>query len=129
MVEQFNLNNLSGLSETEVAHCLTQEGYNELPSTQNRSVLKIVLEIVREPIFLLLLGCGTIYLLLGDAQEAFILLGFIFLIVGINLYQEQKTERSLEALRDLSSPRALVIRDGTRQRIPGRAVVRSPALV
>jgi P-type Ca2+ transporter type 2C len=83
MIEQSNLDTLSGLSQTEVAHCLTQEGYNELPSTQNRSVLKIVLEIVREPIFLLLVGCGTIYLLLGEAQEASILLGFIFLIVGI----------------------------------------------
>ncbi len=129
MVEQYNLNSLSGLSDTEVVHCLEQEGYNELPSTQNRGLLEIVLEIVREPIFLLLIGCGTIYLLLGDAQEASILLGFIFLIVGINLYQEQKTERSLEALRDLSSPRALVIRDGTRKRIPGREVVRGDVLV
>jgi Ca2+-transporting ATPase len=119
----------AGLSQLEVAARLNQEGYNEFPSTQHRTFLAIALEIVQEPIFLLLIACGIIYLFLGDAQEALILLGFIFFIVGINLYQEQKTERSLDALRDLSSPRALVIRDGERQRIAGREVVRDDLLV
>ena len=73
--------------------------------------------------FLLLLACGTIYLLLGDVQEALMLLGFVFVVLGITLYQERKTERALEALRDLSSPRALVIRGGERKRIAGREVV------
>jgi P-type Ca2+ transporter type 2C len=119
----------SGLSESIANQRLKQEGYNELPSTQHRSVLFIIFEIVKEPIFLLLVTCGVIYLFLGDKQEALILLGFVFFIVGINLYQEQKTERSLEALRDLSSPRALVIRDGDRKRIAGRNVVRGDILV
>jgi len=119
----------TGLSDQEAADRLKQEGYNELPSTQHRNFLAIAWEIVREPIFLLLISCGVIYLFLGDAQEALILLGFVFFIVGINLYQEQKTERSLEALRDLSSPRALVIRDGERQRIAGREVVRGDLIV
>nr|WP_243687509.1 hypothetical protein [Methanobacterium formicicum] len=70
----------------------------------------IVLEVIREPMFLLLIGCGTIYLILGDLQEALMLLAFVFVIMGITFYQERKTERTLEALRDLSSPRALVIR-------------------
>ena len=74
--------------------------------------------------FLLLVACGAIYLLLGDLQEALILLGFVLLVAGITLYQERKTERALEALRDLTSPRALVIRDGARRRIAGREVVR-----
>ncbi|MGA7933084.1 MAG: cation-translocating P-type ATPase [Kovacikia sp.] len=120
---------LKGLSELEAADRLRQEGLNELPSTQHRTFADIILEIIQEPIFLLLVGCGVIYLFLGDAQEALILLGFVFFIVGINLYQEQKTERSLEALRDLSSPRALVIRDGERQRIAGRDVVRGDLIV
>lgn len=122
--QQFN-----GLSQQEAIDRLQRDGYNELPSTQHRTFLAIAWEIVREPIFLLLLACGTIYLFLGDAQEALILLGFVIFIVAINLYQEQKTERSLEALRDLSSPRALVIRDGERQRIAGREVVRGDLLV
>lgn len=70
-----------------------------------------------------------IYWILGDLQEALILLGFVFFITGISLYQEGKTEHALEALRDLSSPRALVIRDGERKRIAGREVVRGDFLV
>jgi Ca2+-transporting ATPase len=129
MVASTQNSQFTGLSEQEVANRLKQDGYNELPSTQQRNFLAIAWEIVREPIFLLLISCGVIYLFLGDAQEALILLGFVFFIVGINLYQEQKTERSLEALRDLSSPRALVIRDGERQRIAGREVVQGDVIV
>lgn len=119
----------TGLSKAEVATRLKQKGYNELSSTQPRTFVAIALEIVQEPIFLLLIAYGVIYLFLGDAQESLILLGFVFFLVGINLYQEQKTERSLKALRDLSSPCALVIRDGERQRIAGREVVRADLLL
>ena len=129
MTHKIEVQSLRGLSALTAGDRLKQEGYNELPSTQHRQIWEIALEIFQEPIFLLLLGCGIIYLFLGDAQEALILLGFIFFIVGINLYQEQKTEKSLEALRDLSSPRALVIRDGKRQRIAGREVVREDVIV
>ena len=73
--------------------------------------------------FLLLVAGGLIYLLLGDLQGALMLLGFVFVVMGITLFQERKTERALEALRDLSSPRALVIRDGEHKRIAGREVV------
>ena len=112
-----------GLSEAEVAARLQQHGYNELPSSKGRSIFATAWDVVREPMFLLLLACGTIYLLLGDVQEAVMLLGFVFVVLGITLYQERKTERALEALRDLSSPRALVIRGGERKRIAGRDVV------
>jgi Ca2+-transporting ATPase len=78
---------------------------------------------------LLLVAAGTLYLFLGDLAEALLLIGSIFLIVGINLYQERRTERALEALRDLSSPRARVIRDGEQVRVPGREVVRGDVLV
>jgi P-type Ca2+ transporter type 2C len=120
---------LTGLSDAEAAHRLRAEGHNEIPSAQQRSILAIAWDVAREPMFLLLLACGTIYLLLGDVQEAFMLLGFVFIVLGITLYQERKTERALEALRDLSSPRALVIRDGIHKRIAGRDVVRDDLLV
>lgn len=77
----------------------------------------------------LLVGCGVIYLLLGDRAEALMLLVSIFVIIGIELAQQHKTERALEALRDLSSPRAHVVRDGMAQRIPGRDVVRGDVLL
>ncbi len=118
-----------GLSSLEAHTRLRQEGYNELPASDRRTFWTIALEIIQEPIFLLLVACGVIYWMLGDAQEALILMGFVLFIVAINLYQEQKTEKSLEALRDLSSPRALVIRDGNRQRIAGREVVRGDLVI
>jgi len=118
-----------GLSDQEVGERLARDGYNELPVTNRRSFFKILYDIVREPMFILLIACGIIYLFLGDVQEAVMLLGFVFVIIGITLYQEQKTEKALEALRNLTSPRALVIRNGEQQRIPGREVVRDDIIL
>jgi len=119
----------TGLSSATAMLRLKREGYNELASTRSRSLLSIAWETIQDPIFLLLVGGGIIYWILGDLQEALILLGFVLFIMGISLYQEGKTEHALEALRDLSSPRALVIRDGQRTRIAGREVVRGDLLV
>jgi Ca2+-transporting ATPase len=128
-VEAFDIASIRGLSEAEAADRLRIEGYNELPSSRKRSIFAIAVDVIREPMFLLLVACGTIYLILGDVEEAFMLLGFVFVVMGITLYQERKTERALEALRDLSSPRALVIRDGVEHRIAGREVVRGDILI
>jgi len=124
MIKPFDATTVPGLSEPEAAVRLKQEGYNELASSNRRRIWAIAWETVQDPIFLLLGGGGIIYWILGDLQEALILLGFVFFITGISLYQEGKTEHALEALRDLSSPRSLVIRDGQRKRIAGREVVR-----
>jgi P-type Ca2+ transporter type 2C len=119
----------TGLTESQVLTRQQQEGYNELSSGKSRSLLAIAADTIRDPIFLLLLGGGVIYWILGDLQEALILLGFVVFIAGISLYQEGKTEHALAALRDLSSPRALVVRDGQRKRIAGREVVREDILI
>ncbi len=129
MNTQPGIDTLPGLSEAEATLRLQQHGYNELPSSKSRSIFATAWDVVREPMFLLLLACGTIYLVLGDVQEAVMLLGFVFVVLGITLYQERKTERALEALRDLSSPRALVIRGGERKRIAGRDVVPDDVVV
>ncbi len=120
----FDETNLQGLTDQQVRERLARDGYNEIPSAGKRTWLHSLLDVMREPMFLLLIACGVLYLLLGDTREALMLLGFVGVIIAITLYQEQKTERALEALRDLSSPRALVIRDGVQQRIAGRDVVR-----
>ncbi|MBI3703673.1 MAG: cation-translocating P-type ATPase [Rhizobiales bacterium] len=120
---------MSGLSAIEARQRLQSEGYNELPHQDRRTPLRIVLEVLREPMLALLLGGGFIYLLLGDLKEALILLVFALLSVAITVIQETRTERVLEALRDLTSPRALVIRDGTRRRIAGREVARGDLIV
>jgi len=128
-VNDLDITTVRGLSEAEVAARLATDGYNELPSARRSSILAIALEVAREPMFLLLVVCGAIYLVLGDVREALMLLGFVFVIMGITIYQQRKTERALEALRDLSSPRALVIRDGQQKRIAGREVVRGDILI
>lgn len=129
LLNELDVGAITGLSEAEAAGRLKEEGYNELPSAQRRNVLAIAFEVVREPMFLLLVATGTVYLILGDFEEALMLLSFVFVIMGITFYQERKTERTLEALRDLSSPRALVIRDAQQKRIAGREVVRGDTLV
>jgi P-type Ca2+ transporter type 2C len=129
VIEQSELRGISGLSQPEVAQRLAADGYNELPSKRRRDTLAIALEVLREPMFVLLVAAGTIYLLLGDRQEAMVLLASVLVVFGITLYQERKTERALEALRDLSSPRALVVRDGVKQRIAGREVVHGDVLI
>ncbi|WP_028135692.1 cation-translocating P-type ATPase [Bradyrhizobium japonicum] len=118
-----------GLSETEARLRLQHEGFNELPRAERRTPLRIVLEVLREPMLALLLGGGLVYLLLGDLREALLLLAFGAISVVITIVQETRTERVLEALRELTSPRALVVRDGERRRIAGRDVVRGDLLV
>ena len=120
---------LMGLSAEEAAARLAAEGYNELPQAERRTPFRIVLEVLREPMLALLIGGGVIYLALGDVKEAIVLLVFACLSVVITVVQETRTEKVLEALRDLTSPRALVIRDGERQRIAGREVVRGDLIV
>ena len=118
-----------GLSEADARARLKAEGYNELPRPDRRTPLHIILEVLREPMMALLIGGGVIYLMLGDLKEALILLAFATLSIVITVVQETRTERVLEALRDLTSPRALVIRDGQRKRIAGREVVRGDVIV
>ena len=117
-----------GLSTSQAAQRLAQEGPNTLPGGQRRSLLSMALGTVREPMFLLLLAAGTLYLAFGDLREGLTLFGFVVVTVGLTLYQEGKTERAIEALRDLTSPRALVLRDGRPLRIAGRDVVRGDLL-
>ncbi len=119
----------AGLSSIEASARFATDGPNELPKAKRRSALRIVGEVLREPMLVLLLVGGIAYLLLGDLTEALILLGFATFSVAVTVIQETRTEHVLEALRDLSAPRALVVRDGARVRIAGREVVRGDMLV
>jgi Ca2+-transporting ATPase len=122
-MNNFSFESLTGLSNNDVLERQQRDGFNELPAQDKRNSLDILLGVLREPMFMLLIACGVLYLISGEFQEAMMLLGFVFVIIGITFYQEQKTERALEALRDLSSPRALVIRNKEKFHIPGREVV------
>lgn len=114
---------LKGLSEKQAADKLKADGPNELQRPDKKNAFTIAFKIVTEPMILLLIACGAIYFFLGDIRESIILVGCIAVIIAITFYQENKTEKALEALKNLSSPRALVIRDGVKKRIAGREVV------
>lgn len=119
----------TGLGAAQAAARLAAEGPNELPRARRRSGPRILAEVLREPMLLLLVLASVVYLMFGDLHEALILLVVATLSVTITAVQESRTERVLEALRDLSSPRALVLRGGERLRIPGREVVRGDLLI
>ena len=92
---------MTGLTSAGVAERLQSDGFNELPTSRRRFFWTIVADVLREPMFALLLACGVVYVLLGDRQEALVLLGFVALVAVISVYQEQKTERALDARRPM----------------------------
>ncbi len=125
----FGLFGVHGLTDADAASRLIQNGPNELPSEKPRNFFEIAFGTIKDPIFLLLIASGLLYLFLGEFSESLMLLGFVVFIMTISLYQEAKTERALAALKNLSSPRALVIRDSAQKRIAGREVVLGDILV
>lgn len=118
-----------GLSSAEAATRLTKDGFNELPSSKPKNVWQIAIDVIKEPMFLLLISCGLLYSILGDYREGIILISATLVIILITFQQSRKTEEALEALKKMSSPRALVLRDNTEIRIPGREIVKGDLLV
>lgn len=118
-----------GLTTSQAKEKLRKEGANTLPSSKPKNFFSIALGVVKEPMFILLTGCGTLYIVMGDLQGGIMLLGFVFVIMGIEFFQEKKTEKALDALKDMASPRALVIRDGVETRIAGFEVVTGDLIV
>jgi Ca2+-transporting ATPase len=120
---------LRGLSTAEAGRRRAEEGPNSLPAAARPTLTGLVLEVLREPMFVLLCAASGVYLLIGDVTEALILAASIVVVIAITVVQRMRTERALEALRDLASPRALVIRDGGQERIAGVDVVRGDVLI
>lgn len=117
------MSSFNGLSESRAKELLLAHGYNELPEGESRNFTTIIFEVLREPMFILLLACGVVYLLLGDYAEGILLLCWIVVIIYITIYQHRKTEKSLSKLRQIASPMATVIREGKASRIAGRELV------
>lgn len=120
---------MEGLNSAQAAARLAAEGANALPAAGSRGTFSIALDVVREPMLLLLAAATVIYLLVGELHEALVLAASIVVVISITVLQERRAERALEALRDLSSPRALVVRDGERKRVAGAEVVRGDLLI
>lgn len=118
-----------GLTKSEAESQLLSDGPNVLPSAKPRNFLQRFIGVVREPMLTLLVAAGLINFIVSEPLDAAVLMLTVFIVVGISLYQSSRTEKALEALRDLSSPRALVVRDGIEARIPGRDVVRGDLVI
>ncbi len=114
---------LQGLSSQQVKLLQAEHGFNELPVEKRKSLLRVAIEVVKEPMFMLLIGCAALYTVMGDISEGLIMLSTVLLMVGISLFQNYRSEKAMDALRKLSSPRVHVLRDGRWQVIAGRELV------
>ncbi|MDD4636654.1 MAG: HAD-IC family P-type ATPase, partial [Bacteroidales bacterium] len=125
----FSDHNFVGLTDDQVKERQLKNGFNELPKVKSGGFFQQIAGIFKEPMFMLLIICGTLYMVLGDTQEGFMLLGFVFFIMGIEFYQERKTGKALEALKELSTPNALVIRNGEESKISCRELVQGDLVI
>lgn len=112
-----------GLTSSEAAKRLAEFGPNEITHTKTSQIFKRVFDVIKQPMLFLLLAAGTLNFILAELGDGIILLVAVFVVIGISIYQENKTENALASLRDLSAPRALVIRDGEQLRVSGTEVV------
>ena len=113
----------SGLSTSLVETLQKQFGKNKFESEPQRRLLHIIIDIVKEPMFLLLVFASTLYFLLGDASEGILMVFAMSLVTAISLYQEVKSSNALQALQQLTAPRVNVIRDSVEVQIPTEDLV------
>lgn len=112
-----------GLSSREAAERLRRDGPNVLPQPERRTRWRILRDVLTEPMLLLLLAAAAVYVMLGDPREAALLGGSVLVVIGLTFRNEDKSERALQALRELGSPLVRVERDGELQRIPAHDLV------
>ena len=113
----------AGLTQAEATHRLRRDGPNELASQRRRSWLDRWGDLLAEPMIALLVAAALIYIVLGDLGDGLTLAVFVLAVIGLTLYQEGKSESSIEALRELTQPMAQVWRDGERRSLASREVV------
>ena len=108
---------INGLTSEQAKALQVTFGRNELTPQKKTSFFRKVLHIIAEPMFLLLLIAAVIYFVLGEPRDGAIMLIFVLGVISIDVIQEWKTDRTLSALKELSSPRVQAIRDGIEQSI------------
>lgn len=118
-----NEKNTAGLSSADARRLQQQYGKNELTPQKKESFLQKTFHIICEPMFLLLIVAAVMYFVLGEPRDGAIMLMFVIGMISIDVVQEWKTDKTLNALKDLSAPHVKVIRDG------GETVIASADLV
>ena len=115
--------NMSGLTTDQVKELLNKYGKNELVTQKKENIIVKIFHIICEPMFLLLIVAAIIYFILGEPRDGAIMLIFVVGIISIDIMQECKTDKTLNALKDLSAPHINVIRDGKEQTIASSELV------
>ncbi|MCU0394439.1 MAG: cation-translocating P-type ATPase [Chitinophagaceae bacterium] len=123
MSSPYSISGYQGLTDAEAAESRTRHGSNQLAGDEPHILRHVLKEVVTEPMFLLLVAACTLYLLLRQYQEGFIMLGAIIIVAGISLFQEYRSRNAVQALRKLSAPHALVLRNGTWQQLATEEIV------
>lgn len=119
----------NGLSSQEASQRLLRDGPNALPQHERRRWPRLLFDVLREPMLALLIGAALLYAVLGERHDAIILSLSVVLVVALTLYQELRAEHALQALRELSSPRANVVRGGVMGSIPSADLVVGDAIM
>jgi Ca2+-transporting ATPase len=112
-----------GLSRAQAEQLLALHGPNALLTEPARTLAGRLLDMAREPMFMLLVAASLLYIALGDLTEGLTLSLFVLAVLGLTFWQEGRAESALQALRQLTQPQAQVLRDGQPQRIPAQDVV------
>ncbi|MDO5114618.1 MAG: cation-translocating P-type ATPase [Synergistaceae bacterium] len=113
----------SGLSDAEVRERRERYGMNVIAEEKRESALKKALKSFSEPVFLLLIGAACLYFFLGEPRDGAVMLVFVAFMGAINIYQEWKTDRTLAALKSLSSPKVTVVRGGEARAVSSEELV------
>lgn len=121
--------NWVGLSDEEVASRLRAEGPNALPSEGAKKWFRLLLEVLTEPMLLLLSGCAVLYRIFGEVTEAILLSVFVVFVMVVTFYQERRAENALSALKKLAAPWVRVLRSGQVQKVGAQSLVREDILL
>lgn len=114
---------IKGLSDEEVTKSRAKNGYNSIEHQDKNHFITSLIEMVKEPMFLLLLLATSIYFITGEYSNGIFMLAAIILVSAISLYQESKSRNAIEELKKLSQPKSKVIRNGEIIEIPSEEIV------
>jgi Ca2+-transporting ATPase len=120
---------ITGLSEAEASARLQRDGPNRLPPPEHKTALGALVSVAQQPMVLLLLACTVLYAVLGSVSDSVVLSLSLVAVGAISVWQELRTQRVLEALRELASPRSVVVRDGVVRRIASQELVQGDRLI
>lgn len=129
MTEQKKVQTMKGLTDEEVRIAQNKYGKNQLIPTKKESLFLKILEVLKEPMFLLLLVAAVIYFILGEPQDGIVMLVFVSGIISIDVIQEWKTDKTLSALKNLSAPHITVIRNSVEKSINSEELVPNDLMI